>query len=156
MRSVAYFTKQVNIILSKPSQNLKWLFNPSWFTLRLLHSPILVALGLSVGYETWPPIGWHHPFVIGWCKYRPGLPRVAMHCGFMWLVGISIVFGGHWQPPCTALTAGKCLPLALCKETVKESRLVSMVKLLVHSSRDTAPFCYKPVKLKANLINSLL
>ena len=31
-------------------------------------------------------------------------------------------YKGHWQPPCTALImAGKCLPLGLCKETVKES-----------------------------------
>ena len=26
-----------------------------------------------------------------------------------------------WQSPCTAQTAGKCLPLGLCKGTVKES-----------------------------------
>ena len=37
--------------------------------IRLLQRLSLVALGLSVGYETRPPIGWHHPFVIGWCKY---------------------------------------------------------------------------------------
>ena len=43
-------------------------------TFILLHSPSLVAVGLSVGYETWPPIGWHHAFVIGWSKYRLGLP----------------------------------------------------------------------------------
>ena len=30
-------------------------------------------------------------------------------------------FRGHWQSPCTALMAGKCLPLRLCMETVKES-----------------------------------
>ena len=30
-------------------------------------------------------------------------------------------FKGHWQSPSTAITAGKCLPLGLCKETVKES-----------------------------------
>ena len=30
-------------------------------------------------------------------------------------------FKGHSQSPCTALTAGKWLPLGLCKETVKES-----------------------------------
>ena len=34
-------------------------------TARLLHSPSLVATGLSVGYETWPPIGWHRAFMIG-------------------------------------------------------------------------------------------
>ena len=42
---------------------------------RLLHSLSLVALGLLVGYETWSPIGCHHPFVINWSKYRLGLPR---------------------------------------------------------------------------------
>ena len=41
---------------------------------RLLHSSSLVAVGLSVGCETWPPIYWHHPFVIGCSKYRLGLP----------------------------------------------------------------------------------
>ena len=33
---------------------------------RLLHITSLVAIGLSVGYETWPPNDWHHAFVIGW------------------------------------------------------------------------------------------
>ena len=36
---------------------------------RLLHNPSLVAVGLSVGRETRPLIGWHHPFAIGWSKY---------------------------------------------------------------------------------------
>ena len=57
----------------------------------LLHSPSLVAIGLSVGYETWPPIGWHHPFVIGWSKYRLGLPSAPLHYGLMWPVGIPTV-----------------------------------------------------------------
>ena len=43
--------------------------------------PSLVAVGLSVGYETWPPIGWHHPFVIGWSKDRLGLPSAPLHYG---------------------------------------------------------------------------
>ena len=30
--------------------------------LRLLHSPSLVAIGLSVGYETWPPIDQSHRY----------------------------------------------------------------------------------------------
>ena len=34
---------------------------------RLLHNPSLVAIGLSVGHETWPPI---RAFVIGWSKYK--------------------------------------------------------------------------------------
>ena len=39
----------------------------------------------------------------------------------MWLVGISTILRRHWQSPCTALAAGKCLPLGLCKGTGKES-----------------------------------
>ena len=35
-----------------------------------------------------------------------------------WPMGISTVSRGHWQSLCTALTAGNCLPLGLCKETV--------------------------------------
>ena len=35
--------------------------------------------GLSVGYETWPPIGWRHSFVIGWSKDRLGLPSAPLH-----------------------------------------------------------------------------
>ena len=59
---------------------------------RMLHSPSLVAIGLSVVCETWPPIGWHHSFVIGWFKYRLGLPNTPLHYGRMWPVGIPIVF----------------------------------------------------------------
>ena len=44
---------------------------------RLLHSPSLLASGLSVGHEKWPAVGWYHPIVIGWSI----LTRVAMYCG---------------------------------------------------------------------------
>ena len=40
---------------------------------RVLHSPSLVAVGLSVG--------WHHSFVIGWSKDRLGLPSAPSHYG---------------------------------------------------------------------------
>ena len=59
---------------------------------RLLHSPSLKAIGQSVGYATWPPIGWHHLFVIGWSKYRLGLPSAPLHYGLMWPVGIPTIF----------------------------------------------------------------
>ena len=72
---------------------------------RLLHSPSLVTIVLSVGYETWPAIGWHHLFVIGRCKYRLGLPRVTMHCRLTW--PIFTVFRANWQSLCTVLTSGK-------------------------------------------------
>ena len=54
---------------------------------RLLRSPSLVAIWLLVGYETWP-----HPFVIGYCKYKFGLPNAPLHYGLTWPVGIPIVF----------------------------------------------------------------
>ena len=50
----------------------------------------------------------------------------AIACGALWVQvtggNFHLFFKCHWQSPCTALTAGKCLPLGLCKETVKESR----------------------------------
>ena len=36
----------------------------------------------------WAPIGSHHPFVIGWFRYRLWLPGVTMHCMLTWMVGI--------------------------------------------------------------------
>ena len=59
---------------------------------RLLHSPSLVAVGLSAGYGTWPPISWHHAFVIGWSKYGLGLPSAPLYHGLTWPVGIPTVF----------------------------------------------------------------
>ena len=91
---------------------------------RLLQSPNLVALGMPVGYETWP-----HPLVIGWSKNRLGLPQsqwIVSSCDrweFPLVFFCFVFFRGHRQSPCTALTAGKCLPLGLCKETVKQSRI---------------------------------
>ena len=58
---------------------------------RLRHSPSLVAIGLSVGYKTWPPIGWHHAFVIGWPKYIYLLPSAPLHYGLAWPVGIPTI-----------------------------------------------------------------
>ena len=44
---------------------------------------------LSLGYETWRAIGWHH---VLWSKYRLGKASHAMQHGFTWPVGISTVF----------------------------------------------------------------
>ena len=49
---------------------------------RLLHSSSLVTIGLSVEYETWFPIDWHDAFVIGWSKYKLGLPSSPLPYGF--------------------------------------------------------------------------
>ena len=92
---------------------------------RLLHSPSLVAVWLSVGCETWPPTGWHRPSLIGclnigWdCFKRNGL----------WAHVISgTIFRGCWQSLCTAQQQANPANLPavmLCKETVKESRQVT-------------------------------
>ena len=81
-----------------------------------------MVVGLPVRYETWPAIAWHHPLVIDWSKYRLVLPRVALHWAHV--TEFSPFLKGHWQSPCTAVTAGICLPLGLCQGTVKESALV--------------------------------
>ena len=82
-----------------------------------------MAIGLSVGYEPWPPIGWHHAFVIGLSRYRLGLPSAPLHYGITWPVGIPTVFQTPLTVLCTAITlGGHCLPLGMCRGTVKESR----------------------------------
>ena len=48
---------------------------------RKLHNHSLVAVGLSVGYDTLLPTGWHHTFVNSWCENRLGDPSVAMYSG---------------------------------------------------------------------------
>ena len=79
---------------------------------RLLHSHSHVAIGQSTGYEAWPPVGWHHSFGM-----NISLPRVPLHCDVAWAVGIYTIIQTlltDWQSLCTALTAGKCLPLGQC------------------------------------------
>ena len=81
----------------------KWLH----YQCRLLHSPRLVAEGLSVGYEIWPPIDWNHTH----------LCLVALYIGWnclslQWIVDscdqweFPLHYRGHWQFPSTALRAG--------------------------------------------------
>ena len=60
-------------------------------TSRLFHSLSLVAVGLSVGYETWPPIGWNRPFEISWSTCRLELPCVLKHFRLTWSMGIYTV-----------------------------------------------------------------
>ena len=99
------------------------------FFARLVHILSLVVLGLSVRYETWPPVGWHRPFVMCWSKYRLGLHQSQWidHWKF------SPFFRGHWQSSCTAVTAGICLLLRLCKETVKESTSLQTGRYFRHN-----------------------
>ena len=95
----------------------------SWVTIyfctRLLPSPSLEAIGLSVGYETWSSIGWHHASLNVWSKYRLRLSRNPLHYGLTWPLGIPTVF----QTPVTVPmhSPNGCLSLGLCKGTVKGS-----------------------------------
>ena len=69
---------------------------------RLLHSPSLVAISLSIGVRAVPGEPWGtrhalwtaciHAFVIGWFKYRLGLLSVPLYYGFTWPVGIPTIF----------------------------------------------------------------
>ena len=99
--------------------------SPNYLLGRLLNSPSLVAIGLSVGYETWPPIGWHHAFVIDWSKYRLGLPSAPLHYGLTWPVGILTIFQTPVTVPLYSLNArhfGRQMPaVGLCMGTVKST-----------------------------------
>ena len=88
----------------------------------LLHSPSLVAVGLTLLCDIWPPIYWlASPFCDCSSKYRLRLPRSQWIMGLYDCWEFPLFFRGRWQSPCTAQTAGKCLSLGLCKETVKQS-----------------------------------
>ena len=52
------------------------MFTAAHKDVRLLHSPCLVVVGPLVGCETWPSIGWYHPF--GWSprKIAWGMARL--------------------------------------------------------------------------------
>ena len=74
---------------------------------RLLHSPSLVVIGLSLGYETWPPIRWYPPFVIDWSM---NICWDWLHCNGWWACDwwefAPFFVRPSWQSPCTALMAG--------------------------------------------------
>ena len=63
--------------------------------------------------------------MIDWSKYKVGglitCKQSFINCNAEWDYVIHKVFQSHWQSSCTALTAGKHLPLRLCKGTVKVS-----------------------------------
>ena len=76
---------------------------------RLLHRTLL-AVRLSVGCGIWPQIGWIHPLVIGWSKYRLRKTSSALNFGSCDWWEFPPIFTAHWQSPCTGLTAGN-LPI---------------------------------------------
>ena len=99
---------------------------------KLLHSLSLLAMGLSVCQ-----LGKRHGLqlagIILW--WLVGL-NIAWNCQVLHCImgscdqwGFPPFFRPQWQSLCTALTAGKCLPLGLHKGTVKECTMVSMVPM---------------------------
>ena len=100
-------------------------------TCRLLHSPSRVAIGLSVGYKTWPPIGWHH--LCDWLAvlkidWDCPVPHCIMGSRDQW--DFQLFFRPQWQFLCIGPTTGNCLPLGLCKGTVKESNATCDTSLI--------------------------
>ena len=83
---------------------------------RLLHIPSFAAIGLSGGYEVYPPIGWHQAFVIDGSKYSLGLPRAPLHHGLTWPVGIPIVFQMPLTIPLHNPNGRQCLPVVRAVE----------------------------------------
>ena len=83
---------------------------------RLSHSPSPVAVSLSVGYRTWPPIGWYHPFVNSFFLNIEWLELSQSKC----------IMGSHkpWGFPsffqCAVL---KCPPLGSARVLWKSSSL---------------------------------
>ena len=72
-------------------------------TARLLHSPGLMLVGLSVGMRRLQ-IGWHQSFMIDWSKYRWGLHRVSVQIGIAGPIGISAGLQTPLTVLCAALT----------------------------------------------------
>ena len=104
-----------------------------------------------------------------WDMASNGLAGIAL----LWLVGLNIdwdclvphcIMGSHdqwefppffrpqWESLCTALTAGKCLPLRLCKGTVKESRVA-----ICHKTQCGERYFYwqKLTKITSWMINTI-
>ena len=87
--------------------------------MQLSRLPISLVAKWSVEYETWPPIGWHHHFVIGCSKDRLGLLSAPLHYGITWRVGIPIVF----RTPVTVplhYPNGRQLPAAMAVQGNRE------------------------------------
>ena len=64
---------------------------PCHGSIRLIHGASLVAVKLSMGYETWQPIGCVVPYVISWSNYISGNSSRVVSYGRTW-VGISTGF----------------------------------------------------------------
>ena len=115
------------------------MMHEGWVVTKLLHSLNIVAVGLSIGNEIKIP-NW---LVLYCCviisKYRLGTPDlhwIKVSCNALWthMTGGNFHhFKDHWQSPCTAQTACSCLPLGLCTETLKESRMTGKICRGKHS-----------------------
>ena len=110
MRNICGFVDAVTLL---------FIVQREMMVLRLIHSH-----GIRIFSRVWD-IDWlASPFCTRVFKCRLGLPQsqyIVGSCGWREFLPF---FTGLWQYPCTALTAGRCLPLALCKRTVKGSMMV--------------------------------
>ena len=83
---------------------------PHYKQIRLLHSPRLVAVGLSVGFLTCMAFDWLCCWLYDWLiQIKMGNSSHAMHYGITWLLGISTIFMGHWLPSKSAFTKCHCV-----------------------------------------------
>ena len=58
-----------------------------------------------MGCRAWPAVGWYQASVIGWSKYRLGLPQSQCIAGSCDWWEFPPFFRGHWQYPCKDLIA---------------------------------------------------
>ena len=64
-----------------------------------------MALGPTLGYDTWPLTGWNHPSVISWSKHRLGMPQLQ------WIVGSC----DKWESLQFLEATDKSLVVPLCQ-----------------------------------------
>ena len=104
-----------------------WELHPCFNTGRPFRSPSFVAIGVSGAMKqglqlAMLPAVWLAPNI--YCE----TPHSRWIMGSRGRWELPPFAQAHWQSPCTALTAGKRLPLGLCKETVNESTVPAITR----------------------------
>ena len=102
-----------------------------WPTATLLNSHSLVAVGMWVVLRHDLQVA--VSAAVWWVDSNidSGTPQLWCIVGSRDKWEFPTFFRGHWQSPCTALMAGICLPLVLCKETVKESNQQPSIRYIM-------------------------
>ena len=96
--------------------------------------PPWVAIGLSLRYETQPPIGWYHHFVIGWSKYWLALPSAPVHYGLRGSVGIPNVFQTQVTVPLHSPNSRQLPAVRVVQGDCERVYLSTMWGLILHSN----------------------